>query len=194
MKTSVKRYIEILENLFEESKLRYGYLYEVYDAQSKLNNDCKLMMDLYLDNFKRKISKEEFDGRIQDILLREKELIEKIGHYKKIHDEQRNVFYNMTSALNFAKSRYTSVSNSPSLPKKVKIGNYTKDQFLTLTRLLFNDILPKQCEMCGSKENLHIHHKKYNLPIIKEDLLRVCRSCHLEIHHGKNYRKNNKKK
>jgi 5-methylcytosine-specific restriction endonuclease McrA len=54
--------------------------------------------------------------------------------------------------------------------------------FCRLTRLTFENILPKQCENCGSTEDLQIHHKQYKFPIIKEDLIRLCRKCHIEEH------------
>lgn len=43
-------------------------------------------------------------------------------------------------------------------------------------------MLPKECVACGSKEDLHIHHKRYKYPIRITDLVRLCRRCHVEIH------------
>jgi hypothetical protein len=50
--------------------------------------------------------------------------------------------------------------------------------FDRLTRLTFKDKLPTYCEICGSVEELHIHHKRYAYPIIRDDLIRLCARCH----------------
>lgn len=44
----------------------------------------------------------------------------------------------------------------------------------------------KKCEVCQSKEDLHVHHLTYeNLYNEKdEDLILVCKSCHFSIHKG----------
>lgn len=41
-----------------------------------------------------------------------------------------------------------------------------------------------QCQMCGSKEKLHVHHKKYGM-IRLEDLITLCSSCHQALHKDK---------
>ena len=60
--------------------------------------------------------------------------------------------------------------------------NHLIQEFNNLTRLMYNDILPRRCENCGDKDDLHIHHKRYVYPIVKEDLIRLCRRCHIEEH------------
>ena len=44
------------------------------------------------------------------------------------------------------------------------------------------------CEICGSAENLRIHHKKEGYKRIpqerKQDLVVVCKACHNKIHRG----------
>ncbi len=73
----------------------------------------------------------------------------------------------------------------PEIIKKNRIRYYKKQihiHFCRLTRLLFKEILPKKCFNCGSKEDLHIHHKEYRYPIREIDLLVLCRSCHTEEH------------
>ena len=55
-------------------------------------------------------------------------------------------------------------------------------EFDRLTRLMFKSVLPDFCENCGATEDLHIHHKQYVYPIVKEDLIRLCRRCHIEEH------------
>jgi hypothetical protein len=57
-----------------------------------------------------------------------------------------------------------------------------RQDFALLTRLTFNDILIKSCEVCGSTEELQIHHKRYVYPIIREDLIRLCSRCHFLEH------------
>lgn len=81
---------------------------------------------------------------------------------------------------------------SPNKPNnKLLVGSYTRNDFGNLTRLLFGDILPKVCEHCGSTEKLHIHHKRYALPIIQDDLMRLCQNCHLVLHRELRRRKKN---
>ncbi|MDD4922848.1 MAG: hypothetical protein PHS30_10285 [Bacteroidales bacterium] len=55
-------------------------------------------------------------------------------------------------------------------------------EFHTLTRILYDEILPKHCELCSSREDLQIHHLRYVFPIVKEDLIRLCRKCHVLEH------------
>lgn len=43
------------------------------------------------------------------------------------------------------------------------------------------------CEICGSTENLQVHHKKYRYPLLAweykmKDVMVLCRRCHAEIH------------
>ena len=52
----------------------------------------------------------------------------------------------------------------------------------SLTRILYSDILPKECKLCGTTEDLHIHHIRYKYPIKEGDLVRLCRKCHHNIH------------
>lgn len=61
------------------------------------------------------------------------------------------------------------------------INNIPLIEFRKITIKEFDGILPKNCEICGSTENLEIHHKNYSYPIIKEDLARLCKSCHSKI-------------
>jgi len=51
-----------------------------------------------------------------------------------------------------------------------------------LTRLLFDDKLPRECKLCKSFLDIHIHHIRYKYPIKRCDLVRLCRRCHLIIH------------
>jgi DNA-binding MarR family transcriptional regulator len=55
--------------------------------------------------------------------------------------------------------------------------------FRKLTRMLFDDCLPKECARCGSRTCLHIHHKVYEYPLQIDDLERLCRPCHDALHH-----------
>ena len=70
--------------------------------------------------------------------------------------------------------------NNPKLIDKLK-GQIHND-FDRLTRLLFDEQLPKKCAVCGSEFDLQIHHKKYAYPIVIEDLRRLCRKHHTEEH------------
>lgn len=47
------------------------------------------------------------------------------------------------------------------------------------------NLLPDgSCEICGSDKNVDVHHKDGNPQNNKtENLMRVCRSCHIRIHH-----------
>ena len=40
------------------------------------------------------------------------------------------------------------------------------------------------CELCGSNENIQIHHKDYTNPL---DVAFVCFSCHRKVFHGSEY-------
>lgn len=57
-----------------------------------------------------------------------------------------------------------------------------RTDFGRLTRLTFDDVLERRCELCGSERDLQIHHKRYVFPIVSEDLMRLCRRCHVEEH------------
>lgn len=72
------------------------------------------------------------------------------------------------------------IKNNPELIEKAndKLRHY----FNTLTRILFNDVLPKWCAVCGTNDDLHIHHKRYVYPINETDLVRLCRRHHVEEH------------
>ncbi len=55
----------------------------------------------------------------------------------------------------------------------------------------------KACEMCGSKDILHVHHVNYDRFGGKElmsDLCILCESCHMEIHGIRGKKKANGKK
>lgn len=59
-----------------------------------------------------------------------------------------------------------------------KIDGIPIKTFRQLTRDLYNDVLPKVCKNCGSKERLEIHHLRYKYPLDIRDLVRLCRKCH----------------
>lgn len=63
-----------------------------------------------------------------------------------------------------------------------KLQGRILQEFDKLTRLTFDDLMPRYCEICGSTDDLHIHHKQYVLPIVKKDLQRLCRRCHVLEH------------
>jgi len=68
------------------------------------------------------------------------------------------------------------IKQDPTYLDKLK-GKLLSD-FDRLTRLIFKDKLGTQCKNCGSITDLHIHHKQYRIPIVKEDLVLLCRKCH----------------
>ncbi len=51
-----------------------------------------------------------------------------------------------------------------------------------LTRILYDDVLPKSCKVCGTEDDLHIHHIRNTYPIKKKDLIRLCVEHHIEEH------------
>jgi len=51
-------------------------------------------------------------------------------------------------------------------------------EFGTLTRLSFDNILPRECFLCGSTRDLEIHHIRYIYPIQEKDIRRLCKRCH----------------
>lgn len=54
--------------------------------------------------------------------------------------------------------------------------------FERLTRIMYDEEMPRVCEMCGKTEDLQIHHKRYVYPVVREDLMRLCRHCHVFVH------------
>lgn len=42
------------------------------------------------------------------------------------------------------------------------------------------------CVKCGSRENIDVHHKVYRIPPRLNDLITMCKSCHLKFHGEKN--------
>jgi len=68
------------------------------------------------------------------------------------------------------------IKEDPKYLDKLK-GKLLMD-FDRLTRLMFRDKLERKCQDCGSIEDLHIHHKQYKYPIVKKDLVVLCRRCH----------------
>lgn len=65
---------------------------------------------------------------------------------------------------------------------EIKLERKFISDFNRLTRLKFNNILPKYCMICNSRDNLQIHHIQYKYPIIEKDLKRLCQKCHKEEH------------
>ena len=68
------------------------------------------------------------------------------------------------------------IKEDPNYIDKLK-GKLLSD-FSRLTRLMFGNKLEMKCRDCGSIEDLHIHHKQYKYPIVKKDLVVLCRRCH----------------
>ena len=76
------------------------------------------------------------------------------------------------------------------LDKKIKnelggiarVEKKLRQEFTRLTRLLFDDMLPKECCFCKSGEDLEIHHIRYVYPLKIKDLVRLCKKCHIEEH------------
>lgn len=70
----------------------------------------------------------------------------------------------------------------------VKVGNDTKQKYRPAHFSAYRhayEVLGKEkkCEMCGSKKNIDVHHidgnYQNNTP---ENLMILCRSCHMKIH------------
>lgn len=58
-------------------------------------------------------------------------------------------------------------------------------EFERLTRIMFDDKLPRRCADCGCfdvSDDLQIHHIRYVFPIVEGDLVRLCRCCHVLEH------------
>lgn len=72
------------------------------------------------------------------------------------------------------------IEEEPAYLDKLK-GKLLSD-FDRLTRLMFKDKLERKCQDCGSIEDLNIHHKQYKFPIVKEDLVVLCRRRHVLEH------------
>lgn len=63
-----------------------------------------------------------------------------------------------------------------------KLKGKLLSEFDRLTRLIFHELLPKRCEICLTTSDIHIHHLRYSFPIEKNDLIRLCRKCHIREH------------
>ena len=66
--------------------------------------------------------------------------------------------------------------------------NYLKSQAWKEKRKLFLELCNYECELCGGKTKLQVHHKNYNniFNEEKEDVIVLCRECHIstEIERG----------
>jgi hypothetical protein len=100
-------------------------------------------------------------------------VLEQKARYRKKHPDMMDA-----SRIRFLEKKF--IENPDFVPK----GELRND-FDRLTRLLFDDKLPKKCEICGSISELQIHHKQYKYPIVIEDLVRLCREHHLGKHRMK---------
>lgn len=50
---------------------------------------------------------------------------------------------------------------------------------------------PRQCAICGAEKNVHVHHKNKNWRDNRvENLIYLCASCHLKLHHRRDRTKN----
>ena len=63
-----------------------------------------------------------------------------------------------------------------------KLNGKLLGEFDRLTRLLYDEQLPKYCEICGGIIDLQIHHMSYIYPIAKKDIIRLCKRCHTLEH------------
>lgn len=90
---------------------------------------------------------------------------------EKIKDERRKYL---------DKKLRKEIKENPEVLEKIK--GKLLSQFDKLTRLTFDDKLPKRCEDCGISVDLHIHHMQYVYPIELKHLIRLCRRCHVLEH------------
>ena len=133
------------------------------------------------------VSKKEKHIRLLETLVKEKDTLITVMRYKILDknftDENfLELFEQQKYVIDDVERKLLLYSVSKIFkPKKILIGNLTRGEYGMLTRLLFDSVLPKSCELCGSTENLHIHHKVYALPILREHLQRLCQPCHSKI-------------
>ena len=83
------------------------------------------------------------------------------------------------------------------LKKYTKSGRQRKN-WKTYYRQKCRRYLKKKCELCGSKENLTIHHKiplSRGIDTSKENCQTLCEDCHKDVHGSikKKFKKINKK-
>jgi len=74
------------------------------------------------------------------------------------------------------------LNKNPLVNKKRKIRKHTEYHF---RKKLINKF--KKCVLCGSTENLEIHHEKYTEN--EGDLIVLCKKCHLKKHYLNNLAK-----
>jgi len=70
---------------------------------------------------------------------------------------------------------------------KYKKNHYieNKDKYSLWARLNYlrkkgNLIIKKECEKCGNKKRLIMHHEDYKKPF---EIMVLCRKCHHKLHH-----------
>jgi len=66
----------------------------------------------------------------------------------------------------------------------IKKSNYYKTEWWRERRIEALEDADHICDICGTKKNLHIHHKHYN-SLFKEkegDLVCLCKECHEDLH------------
>lgn len=70
--------------------------------------------------------------------------------------------------------------------KEFVLGNKTRNSdYHRLTVLEWRDVFGDNCECCNVSEDekrLHIHHKIYRYPMLREDLMLLCPKCHKSQH------------
>lgn len=70
-------------------------------------------------------------------------------------------------------------------------SDYLQSSHWKETRKGILNIHENKCQVCSSTENLHVHHKRYKSPIMRENILGkekhshlcvLCRNCHAQWH------------
>lgn len=78
-------------------------------------------------------------------------------------------------------------SKNIKIPKTEKEKNWV-DTIVLCPYLLYlkkQDLGELKCEVCGSKKDLELHHKKYGKDVTYYDLELLCYKCHLKRHNKK---------
>jgi hypothetical protein len=162
-----------------DGKLCCNLYGEMEKTLSKLNRlkDTKISLIMDYNQYCReyreeKINVMEFYNKCQELLTNMRNVEEEIYKYEQL--KNKAVEQRVKNNDNKSKSYFNR-----------KIDGININIFRSLTKELYNEILPKVCYRCGSTYKLHIHHLRYKHPIEIKDLVRLCASCHSRFHKGK---------
>ena len=179
---NISEIIKILEDFRNQSMRYYVIKQQADEIDFELANASLKMYDLYTQGILNKDMAKEYKLFCQEACLKEKDLIKKKDSLKILHKNTQQELIKLNKMIDVILNKHNSNKYRNEYYNKKLIGNYSRKEFGSLTRLLFDSELPKVCELCGSTEKLNIHHSVYKYPILREHLQRLCVPCHIKTH------------